>query len=190
VVWLIFGCKHPFIVFRRFLIIHSFLFLCRALCLLGTQLPNPYTGYPTDHKYEGNIFYEAFLVNLRYKITRTDVFYSGHTVSMTCIALMVEYYHSNSKFQKVLSIVVWVITLFTLYMIVAVKFHYTIDVVVAFQLTIFTWKIYHMATESHMVRQSLPIVDFLEGDVVEENSYSDTLPEQFEKKLSGKRKKK
>ncbi|ETO00524.1 sphingomyelin synthetase, partial [Reticulomyxa filosa] len=182
-VWLVTCCKQPFIVFRRFLMIHSFLFLCRASCLLGTQLPNPYQGYPMQ-QWSDNILYEALLVNLRYKITRTDVFYSGHTVSMTCLALMIEYYHDNTPFQRFLSIFVWMLTLITLYLIIAVKFHYTIDVLIAFQLTIFTWKIYHMATESHMVRQSIPILDFLEGDVIEQNSYSDTFQERISKSLS------
>jgi len=180
VLWLIFGCQQPFIVFRRFLMIHSFLFLCRACCLLGTQLPNPYQGYP-NQEWGTNLFYEALLVNLRYKVTRTDVFYSGHTVSMTCFALMIEYYHSNTLIQRCLSTLVWIITLATLYMIIAVKFHYTIDVIIAFQLTIFTWKLYHMATESHLVRQSLPVIDFLEGDVVVEDTYCEVFPGKFAK---------
>ncbi|ETO15460.1 hypothetical protein RFI_21904 [Reticulomyxa filosa] len=101
IVWLITCCKQLFIVLSRFLIIHSFLFLYRASCLLGTQLSNPYQGYPV-HQWSDNILYEALLVNLRYKITRTDVFYSGHTMSMTCLALMIGYYHDNTLFQRFL----------------------------------------------------------------------------------------
>ncbi|ETO11585.1 hypothetical protein RFI_25791 [Reticulomyxa filosa] len=49
-------------------------------------------------QWSANILYDTVLVNLRYKIIRTDVFYSGYTISMTCLALIIEYYHDNVMF--------------------------------------------------------------------------------------------
>ena len=167
VIWLIFDCEKQLIalILRRVLVIQGILCLCRAICLLGTQLPNPFDSYPSEQWCKDySIFVEAVFVMLRLKVTRTDVFFSGHTMFLVSTALSIEYYIKPGKIRHIFVIILWIAVLFSLYMIIAVKFHYTIDVIIAAALTMMIWKIYHMALEYPQLKETFPILYFLEGD--------------------------
>ena len=151
-----------FNVFRRFVTVTSMLYWLRSLCVISTQLPNPFqTDDPKYHyKWSKDIVYEALLVLLRIKATNNDVFFSGHTVMITMCALTLETY--SRRYWLIWSF--WTIALFTLYVIIATKFHYTIDVVIAFALSVIIWKLYHLAMSIPELRNNYPVFKWVESD--------------------------
>ena len=96
----------------------------------------------------------------RIKATNNDVFYSGHTVVITLCAVCVETYSKRTW----LIVLLWMYSLFSLYVIIATKFHYTIDVLIAFVLTVIIWKFYHMTMTIKGMRNHLPIFKWFESD--------------------------
>ena len=119
--------KAKLAVLRRFLGLASLLLLGRALCVLATQLPDPFTDAMYTRavaEWEGNVLLEALLVLFRVRATSTDVFYSGHSVMITLCALTLDTY---SQRRGVVAVFV-VFCVCALYVIVATRFHYSIDV--------------------------------------------------------------
>jgi len=149
-------------VFRRFLLMSSVMYWLRAICVVSTQLPNPFQTDDPKYHYEWthNIAYEALLCLLRIKATNNDVFFSGHTVCITMCALTLDTYCT----RKWLPWSFWTASVFTLYVIVATKFHYTIDVVIAFALSVVIWKLYHLAMSIEAVRNNYPVFKWVESD--------------------------
>ena len=162
--WLIFDGpkKQKLPIFRRFFTITSIMYLLRSICVLSTQLPNPFqTDDPLYHqKWSSNIGYEALLALLRIKATNNDVFFSGHTILISMCAMMLSTYCR----RKWMIALFWLYALFVLYVIIATKFHYTIDVVIGFALTVIIWKCYHLALSVEKVRNHHPIFKYFESD--------------------------
>eukprot|EP01084_Bolivina_argentea_P048396 89184_1 len=140
----------------------SLLYLGRSICVVSTQLPTPFHAENDmyHHTWDDNLFYEALLVLLRVKATNNDVFYSGHTVVITLSALSIETYSE----RRWLIVLLWIYSIFSLYVIIATKFHYTIDVLIAFVLSIIIWKFYHMTMKIKTMRNYLPVFKWFESD--------------------------
>lgn len=164
IVWcLTFGpSTHKLLVFRRYLFIQSMLQFARSITIIVTQLPNP-DPFAVNHRKswkEGtDVFYEAVLVAFQIRATVTDVFFSGHSINYVMIALTVSQYSGCLW----LSSIVWSISLFSLYMIIATNFHYTIDVLIGFLLTYALWKAYHLALQIPQLRENSKFFEWFEG---------------------------
>ena len=162
--WLLFDGpeKQRLAVFRRYLTIIAILYLGRAICVISTQLPTPFHSDDNQYnqKWSKYIFYEALMVFLRVKSTNNDVFYSGHTVVITISSLLIDTYCT----KKYIVYIFWISNIFSLYVIIATKFHYTIDVIIAFMLSIIIWKFYHMTMRIKEMRNQLPIFKWFESD--------------------------
>ena len=59
---------------KRVFILLGFLFGMRCICVMSTNLPNPYANC-VHYEYTRNVFLEAFLVVFTGKTTCTDVFF-------------------------------------------------------------------------------------------------------------------
>lgn len=169
-------------ILRRILVINAILYIGRAFCVIFTLLPSPYTGYenrPKHYWFQQNIFYQSIFVLLRIEVTSTDLFYSGHTVSMTLIFLAIKTYSHCSWLKKSIALLI----LFALISIIGVKFHYTIDVVIALILTTLVWTMYHLALEIKHIRDNTFIFNMLEGDIELQEGYLDWLSDKLKLKL-------
>eukprot|EP01084_Bolivina_argentea_P173465 300467_1 len=159
--WILFdGPKQQKIaVFRRWLTMLSILYIGRAVCVVSTQMPTPFhSNKPTT--WNEHLLYEAPLVFVGSKTTNQDVFYSGHTVVISLCAMTIHTYST----RKWLIFIFWIFSLFGLYVIIATKFHYTIDVIIAFVLSVIIWKLYHMAMSIKEIRNYFPIFKWFESD--------------------------
>merc|ERR1712013_328373 len=110
--------------------------------------------------WEGNVLFEALLVLFRVRATNTDVFYSGHSVMITLCALTLDSYCARRGVVAVFS--AWSVA--ALYVIVATRFHYSIDVIVAAVLTVLAWKLYHVALRVEELRNYYAVFRWFESD--------------------------
>eukprot|EP00906_Rhabdomonas_costata_P026198 RCo037341 len=146
----VFGTRMRLTLMRRYLSIYSCLILLRSLCIITTLLPNPFTS--CTFTFAHNPWVEALLVMSLYERTCADVLFSGHTVDLTMCALVWYYYSRLSPLpcDPTLSWQWWQ-QLFALFfagfgffLLVATHLHYTVDVVIAFVLTMLLWHLYHL----------------------------------------------
>lgn len=147
-------------IVRRWFICMGLLFLLRGMSIICTVLPNPDADCKSDvtpevHKHK-NIFVLAFGIAFGIRVTCADVLYSGHTVNFTLAALIWYDYARLCPlwpekrwgwFEKVpanrMLAIVWTLTGYII--IIATRFHYTVDVWIGFWMTYFVWSYYHEA---------------------------------------------
>jgi len=84
--------------------------------VISTNLPNPYVN--CQHQDWGNPFVEAFFVATGQKVTCADVFFSGHTVNMTLMGMVMTDY-----IQEPIQIAcTWVVIFCGYYCIIATRY--------------------------------------------------------------------
>jgi len=159
-----FGLIHQFqpsmasIVLRRILFISSCAYLGRALSVPMTLLPNP---DPDCHP----LLHESFplsvvLVPFGGTITCSDVFYSGHTIPITC-AILVWWDYMRYNALRWLGILVSGIALLG---IIATHFHYTVDVFYGVLVTFSVWRLYHFGLCCPSVFEHFSLFRWWESD--------------------------
>lgn len=127
------------IVQRRLLFVGGTVFLLRAVSVTITVLPNPLLECVSVTS--ESIIYDAFLICTGRKTTCGDVFFSGHTIIFTLLSAVWMTYCSDVILKSIVNMTV-LISLITL---VASSFHYTIDVLFGYLITISIWNVYHWA---------------------------------------------
>ena len=115
----------------------------------------------------------ALLIVAWQRVTCADVLYSGHTINLTlCALIWDEYSHEKDALvidhdtewdlfetccrnrplvnragylmrPTFMKVFMWVFTMVGFIVIIATKFHYTVDVFLGAVITIFVWKFYH-----------------------------------------------
>eukprot|EP00929_Paragymnodinium_shiwhaense_P027915 TRINITY_DN16278_c0_g1_i2.p1 TRINITY_DN16278_c0_g1~~TRINITY_DN16278_c0_g1_i2.p1 ORF type:complete len:426 (-),score=23.06 TRINITY_DN16278_c0_g1_i2:344-1621(-) len=143
----------------RLLVVWGALFLCRALTILVTPLPNPYHECVPKITFPHNIFLEAYAnlpgVFWHDELTCQDVLFSGHTAMGTVFTLFTVTYMKRSPWctlilhKSLFSIptlcdvlaVIWLF--YGWYVICASHFHYTVDVMIGAMMTGLTFSSYH-----------------------------------------------
>eukprot|EP01108_Squamamoeba_japonica_P002754 TRINITY_DN2344_c0_g1_i3.p1 TRINITY_DN2344_c0_g1~~TRINITY_DN2344_c0_g1_i3.p1 ORF type:complete len:247 (-),score=34.07 TRINITY_DN2344_c0_g1_i3:75-788(-) len=129
------------VIFRRVLIVLSFLYTGRALTLLGTQYPDPQLRCQHFQWWDSWNISHIILAD-----TCGDMMYSGHAIHMITMSLCVHRYTENFavKWLYVLLPVIGSVLLLLAHM------HYTDDVIVAWLLSVGAWRMYHFhALPSH-----------------------------------------
>ncbi|CAK4079270.1 unnamed protein product [Aphanomyces euteiches] len=189
---------HPrrLLILRRFTMIYAWINFLRAFCVAVTSLPDASPmcisqfdtskGEYKSHPIFPKAFRRAFKVLIRpsHHITCGDMIFSGHTVFLVLVALCVTTYCAkaelNTPFTRAYP---WVLTLVqtatvigsTLgaFAIVGTRLHYTLDVLIAFYVTVQTWYTYHWLADDN--RWGLSIIAWLEHDqgvvTIESNAY-------------------
>jgi len=126
-----------FVVARRHMVIHGFIFLIRAVSISSTILPNPdSTCRPQQFN---NFFHATFLFLAGQVETCYDCLFSGHAVTMTLSALIFFQYTKNLFLRWLLLVPL----AFSLMLIVATRFHYTVDVFYGTAIAILFFNLYH-----------------------------------------------
>ncbi|KAI9215816.1 hypothetical protein BC828DRAFT_410130 [Blastocladiella britannica] len=86
--------------------------------------------------------------------------FSGHTVMLTLMAMLWTDYGPKTTFVRV---GIWTLATGGILSLLALRFHYqTIDVLIAFHLTQQSWRYYGFLVQSRTLRESDPIVAYLE----------------------------
>jgi hypothetical protein len=147
----------------------------RSLTLVATVLPNPDPSCKPRISHPDNIWLEAVaLLPVGWdgpQVTCHDVLYSGHTVALTLAILAYMRYldwapwfppsASNSRFIAMMKLVLSLCLFAGYYVIVASRFHYTIDVMVGSLFTLLVWKGYHGLVRQEFLPQRKSRPSFL-----------------------------
>lgn len=143
-------------IFRRYLIVHGTLFTIRGLSIAMTVLPNPYKKckpFLTQSPYVS-----AFLVMAGSNGTCADVFFSGHAAMMGLCAMIVTAHMTRRLTLR--KIIVYIVTFIGWVIIVATRFHYTLDVFYGAVLSILVWNSYHFLIHSSFAKNHIITVWF------------------------------
>ena len=123
--------RHPRI-FSKFIFVMATLYLLRCFTIISTVMPNPDKHCTVDQKLFDNWFYGAFLILTCKSKTCSDEIFSGHTINvLTCAAAWIIYGKS-----KIIDIIAILYSFIALFIIIATRYHYTIDVVIGFIITL------------------------------------------------------
>ena len=149
---------------RRTFWITGTAYLLRAACVLMTILPFPYVECDVDKRDGANSWIDAFNIMFMKRSSCGDVFYSGHTVvySIACLTWLT--YSVRARLHCVrFSVALFLIaeTLLACLSLLAVGYHYSIDIIVSALICSTMWLLYHTALriyETHL-NQSLRIVE-------------------------------
>ncbi|KAL0476560.1 Sgms2 [Acrasis kona] len=129
--------KNIAIILRRILFIHGTCFLLRALSICITILPNPHPHcVPMIHP---NIFVAGLMIVFGSNGTCYDVFFSGHAAAMMILSLFWQKYTHDRPLQ----IVMWIMSSVGWLVLIATRFHYTVDVLYGCLIGFCMWQFYH-----------------------------------------------
>jgi len=134
-------------VIQKMLLVHSIVMLTRSVCNLITSLPdpNPQCQNVIASGGNNNIFVDGFFrVATGGFHVCGDVFFSGH-IALCVICALAWTWHTNNYKAKIAA---WLCVLFESWALVAVRFHYTIDVVFGMWVALQVWNMY----ESHILK--------------------------------------
>lgn len=163
-----FSVPNATILLRRVLVISGVAYFGRAVSIPQTLLPNPDASCIPNLNGD-SVLVSAILVPFGGAVTCTDVFYSGHTIPITCaIMVWLDYMRTNRLRWLGISV-----SSFALLGIIATHFHYTVDVFYGMAITYFLWRIYHFALSCPAVFHYLPWVVWWEAqDAVGDGIYN------------------
>lgn len=138
------------LILRRAVAIQGSVYFVRAVALFVTILPNPEkTCNPSSiaGSPEEILALEALKVALRQRITCGDVMFSGHACIITLNTLLFNEYAggmiTNTFLRRMSVITFWMMAVTSYFIIIATRFHYTIDVFIAIFVTTTVFKLYH-----------------------------------------------
>lgn len=124
-------------VFRRVLYVMGTVYLIRAMTITLTVLPNPLTECHSQPHPE--LLYDAWLIFTMKRTSCGDVFFSGHTIMFT-LSMAVWTTYSRSGFLSTIFSLSAVLGMISL---VASAYHYTIDIMFGYLVTMWVWNHYH-----------------------------------------------
>jgi len=149
------------IIIRRYLTVYSTLMFFRCFTILVTSLPDSHprcraitpegdmpTGAASFEFMKGN-FRELLIRSLQVmvpigEVTCGDMVFSGHTMLLVLSALTWHTYYPRTEVQfNPVKFLVWTWTFCGLFSIVATRLHYTLDVLLAWYLSVTVWSSYH-----------------------------------------------
>jgi hypothetical protein len=148
------------IILRRVLLISAIAYFGRAFSVPWTLLPNPDPDCAPILNETSPTVFQAMLVPFGMTVTCADVFYSGHTIPITCACLVWTDYMRRS-YLRPLGLCVSSLALLG---IIATHFHYTIDVLYGFAVTWSVWRMYHLCLSCPALMDHFRILSWWESD--------------------------
>ena len=147
------------ILLRRVLLISGIAYLGRTFSVPLTLLPNPDAGCRAA-LHPDSFLLSVLLVPFGSTVTCADVFYSGHTIPITCALLVWKDYMRYSRVR----VLGFIISTAALFGIIATHFHYTVDVFYGVVVTLVVWRMYHFALRCPSILFHLPWLVWWEQD--------------------------
>ncbi|GAA5795801.1 hypothetical protein HPULCUR_001163 [Helicostylum pulchrum] len=143
-----------YMILRRWAFIMGFLYIFRGITLLVTTLPSSLIDEcrPPEVELTGTVGQRfAFITQVigGTALTCTDNIFSGHTALMFSCCMI---WRVHSRFHRVYSWVVYLLSTAGILMILFTRFHYTVDVVLAIYITYTTWDTYLRYVEEASMR--------------------------------------
>lgn len=142
----LFVFPYPQLLFRRFLICYGSVFALRALTVMATVYPR--LPFKSENFVSSNPLWGAFLILAGARTTARDMMFSGHTSGFILCASFVSHYTSSRLF----AIIFWVYNVLGALSLIAVREHYTADVLVAVIISRLIFFLYHVVIEYVPVR--------------------------------------
>lgn len=137
------------LIFRRFFITYSSIFLLRAITVFVTVYPRlPYETSANFHAPGGSFLWGSLLILSGVRTTAKDMMFSGHTAGFILSASYVGRYSSNIF----LKVIYWVFNILGTISLIAAREHYSADIVVAIIVTRFVFANYHLWLDSEYPR--------------------------------------
>lgn len=156
---LLFIIKQPrrIIILTRCCMIYGTIMFMRAVTLIITSLPDPYflCATHTDIMYTWTnmpwkaVFFDLFLLlgfspnSQRHFMTCGDMVFSGHTVLFVMCALVVHTYYKATPSINTFKLSMWTVSIIGTTLLLITKMHWTLDIVLAYYITITCWNFYH-----------------------------------------------
>lgn len=188
---------HPkrLMVMRRLLVIYSIILVLRSIFVVSTSLPDPspkcleqkpYIPYSQPIPLEKSGIESSFWRGVKQTLfpfessTCGDLIFSGHTVAFMLCSLIWDRYFTGHRLRWPVYLY-HALTILGLLSIISVRFHYTIDVIVAVFVTISVWQRYHIFVDYRQlyVERDTEITEISEGGiikVIETGDYTHLLP--------------
>lgn len=135
--------KHHIIILKRMFFISSYFALLRGTCMMLTQLPLAHWNTMYGKFKVHNIWTDAFWIMIGVKKANHDFFFSAHTGFFTLFTLFMVRYRERWLSHPIFSYILKAMNFWNIYTIMATKFHYSIDVIVAYFLMWFLFNLYH-----------------------------------------------
>jgi len=132
----------PQLVARRWMFLLGILYLLRGITVIDTRYPRlPFKG---SNFWPNNPIVGAFAIMIGAHSTATDMVFSGHTVSFILIGSFVSRYTNYGW----LSYFVWISNILGIIALLAIREHYTTDIIVAIIITKLAFWVYHLFFDS------------------------------------------
>lgn len=137
------------LAFRRFLLIISLVYFCRALTIADTRYPGL---VHSPDRYRPTVWiWGALLMMVGVRATGTDFMFSGHTALWIVTASMVSKY-TNYKWGAV---VYWIFNSVGIVSLLALEEHYLADIVVSIIISKLVYWAYHLFFEWPLDKEAL-----------------------------------
>jgi len=134
----VFILKNPQLVIRRWLFLMAILYSLRGLTVIATRYPRlPFKG---ERYLPSDPIVGALSIIAGVHSTATDMMFSGHTINFILTASFVSRYTNYS----VLSYFFWLSNIFGILALIAVREHYTADIVIAIIIAKLAFWVYHL----------------------------------------------
>lgn len=146
----------------RYTLCMAFVFALRTLLLLCTRYPKVPSAYQA-YSDPPNLALAAVLVVLGVRTNQTDFMFSGHTTGWIVTALFLWHYRKPGTWYTLIAVFLWLFNLTGILLLIAVRLHYTSDVVVAVIVASLTFTCYHLALPSREETYAYRFLQWIEG---------------------------
>lgn len=136
----------PMLVTRRFFWVMFYNFFIRTLVIALTRYPR--LPFKMENFETSNILWGALLVLTGVKSTSTDMMFSGHTLGWITTASFISRY---TFYSSLFSVFFWVFNVLGILSLIALREHYTADIVVAIFIAKFVFWTYHLLLDSEYI---------------------------------------
>lgn len=143
------------LIFRRFFICYGTVFLFRGLTVMATVYPR--LPFKSNNFVSDNVLWGALLILSGVRTTARDMMFSGHTAGFILSASFVGRYTNSS----ILRFFYWVFNALGVVALIAVREHYTADVIVSIIVARLVFVNYHLWLDSQYIRFWKPGIEIV-----------------------------
>ena len=166
------------VIMRRFCMVYGTIMFMRSFTLLMTALPDPYYVCATHtdvlHSWTSipwrSVFNDVFELlgsnSARNSVTCGDLIFSGHTVLFVLCALVVHTYYKTMHSLNPLKLWMWIISVVGTTLLLITRMHWTLDIALAYYITITCWNFYHGVCRSLEYGHYIKSVVWVDGAVI------------------------
>lgn len=161
--------RHPQLTIRRFILLWATAFLIRGTIVGDTRYPR--LNYNSNEKFlPKNPVWGAILIMVGARTSITDAMYSGHTATWIITAYVALRYVRC----RILKVFYLIFNIFGIVSLLAVREHYSADIVVAVWMSSFIFLVYHLFLDPLFIRKWKPaiVVALSEGALLAQPRYA------------------